>query len=1622
MTAYPDPDTSQKDRSDNYGFAALVAISWNSPDGSNPIRIGSGVLVSPRLVVTARHVVCLQNEREASANELALLHDPTGRNANMGTRASCVSVRSNKPLDLALLRLDKDIPAPGETWMKGGPKSKCVPADAVWRGFGIDSESGNWRACQQGLDDPKASFAMDRDYHVVRIQIEKGLGRGWSGGPVFLECGGRRLFAGIGKMGGEDRALTVVLPTDEILAFLEKLELEDKPSVRTQSADDFFSELRRRRNRKLAGAAALIVSLLGLGRWSWTSHEAREQEKARQVEAAQIQAETAAKEEAARSAVARASEEALDYLRAFALSENSTLPLFGRLDRASLLEPITNNPANVSPRPLYQELPLLKQVKKEDLIRERTLRPTLSGESPDSSAALPELTIRAWEEAALRQSLDWDTPAPVEGLFGDAKSPPRFVVVGPPGSGKSTFLRALAYKLAKGQVRHGSEPLTPIQIELRDWESWFASHGGNLADYLTASIAGHAKEDPSLTALLRRVSLEMVNSWLEGGRVCVLLDGLDEIRGDQKFTALLEANLKTQAWSKTPVLLACRTLSFETHQRFCPGFAVYCVGELTREQRDAYVRAYPPRHPASFQAELLLGELDRIPAMEPLWGNPMLLSLICYAVDTPERISLPTRRTALYDRVVEQLLAEWEQDRPAELRKFDRDDLLPRRVLERVALDLFTSWDRARKLSFGKEEFNAAVVRSLAAEGVDRSIAGPLQHYLTGKPGLLRRSREGDYTFLHLTLHEFLVGSCLARLAGMQGGWESGLTLGAGSGTLNSLVDAKAWDPAWREVLLFMSGSLSDPAPLLRLLADATTDSVGRPRLCLAIQCRAEVAATAQRDLDLLASTDLANPRGQYDAFKKAFPEEEDKLVWVEHLTLRALTDLKPGRNEMASELVNLSRNTNSETRISATRALGQDGVRWANEAVLPRLLELTRDTNAWVRAEAARTLGRLGYMATADAVMARLLELSLDSSSVARSEAANALVQLSKTATTELMLARLVELSRNMDRKVREVATSALGQLGEKAASEQVLARLVDMIRDPPDEGIWRAADALGQLGGKSSTEPVLARLVELSRDTNSVVRSAAARALYRLELSQRVTTEPMLARLVELSRNMDAEVRVSATRALGRLGEKASTEPVFPRLVELTRDADARVRAPAALALGKLGGKAATEPVLARLLELSRDSDFWVRHHAASAVGELALSEQARTEPMFVWLVELSRNTHGEVRMIASSALGRLGEKSAIGPVLARLVELSRDSDSRVMDNAVSALGQLGAKAATEPVLARLVDLTRDPKFEIRYHATHALGELGEGAATEPVLARLVEMIWDKSPPIRDEAAWALRKLTKKAIIEPILGRLVEQSRSPDHEARKIATRALGLLGERAATESVLARLVELIRDPNAEVRGSSVSALQQLGAKAAAEPVLTRLVELSRDSNAGVCRSAVTALGQLGEKASTEPVLTRLVELSREPNAEVRGSAIFALGQMGEKAATGPILARLVEVSRPLNSRIAESAAMALCKLSDAAASEAVVVRLLELSRHPGFGIPEDWPPPATFQLSRIVGPDEPAYQEVLQTSGQAVLRLHRNGLRWFSAADGGLKLKRVETLTQWPRTGAGSLVRP
>ncbi|MBI3961443.1 MAG: HEAT repeat domain-containing protein [Deinococcus sp.] len=414
-------------------------------------------------------------------------------------------------------------------------------------------------------------------------------------------------------------------------------------------------------------------------------------------------------------------------------------------------------------------------------------------------------------------------------------------------------------------------------------------------------------------------------------------------------------------------------------------------------------------------------------------------------------------------------------------------------LIEEAALQLWLGMEGSRQLTFGEKTVLEALKSAVRAEGytAPAEVAGTLLGDLRDNSGLLRGKPGGDYFFLHLTLQELLVAGALARRVNDRGWKKARVPRADGQAwTVAALVDHKAWDPAWQEVIALLAGRLKDPRPLLVLLADPSQDDLFRHRLAVAAHALAEAGS------------------------QKA-GEQADKITRA----LFPLWEHEAGRGVL---FPHWSR---------ALPALVQAGVQVDGLPLPDRLALALSNANQKRRRAAARALEAVGAMAATPAVLEALLDASFGSNRTVRSLAADALGAMGEAVALPEVLEILVEALRDPAGPLRGEAAWALGEMGKKAAPPQVVEALLPVLGDP-DEGVrWLAAEALGKMEVAIRPE-ILGSLLQALGSPDKRVRRGTAAALG--VLGEAVVIPQGLEALLQGLEDPDEEVRVWAAGAL--------------------------------------------------------------------------------------------------------------------------------------------------------------------------------------------------------------------------------------------------------------------------------------------------------------------------------------------------------------------------------------------------------------------------------------------------------------------------------------------------------
>ncbi|WP_237110346.1 NACHT domain-containing NTPase [Nonomuraea sp. MG754425] len=407
-------------------------------------------------------------------------------------------------------------------------------------------------------------------------------------------------------------------------------------------------------------------------------------------------------------------------------------------------------------------------------------------------------------------------PAPGERVslrrFLAGAEPVVLAVVAGPGSGKTTLLRRTALE------RCGRRRGLPVLLLLRD-------HVKTIVDDPKVPLSAVIASEPWLHGAVPA-------SWFERslgrGRCLVLLDGLDEVAGE-------EDRKKMVAWARAQIarypgndfVITSRPYGYESNP--LNGASVLSVRRFTPAQVSRFVhgwyaaveaRATGEKGPhvaerARKSAGELLERLRGQASLHDLAANPLLLTMIVNV--HRYRGALPGSRAELYGEMCQVLLYRRREAKGVataiELKGVQRE-----RVLREVALRMMRG--RLRDLTAGRLHRMVGPALGRIAARVDPEA---FVEEVT-RTGLLVERESGSYAFAHLTLQEYLAAARLRE--GDDGAGE----------VLAGHVD----DPWWRETTLLW-GAGSD----VGVVVSACLESGSVPALSLAFDCQQEAAELA---------------------------------------------------------------------------------------------------------------------------------------------------------------------------------------------------------------------------------------------------------------------------------------------------------------------------------------------------------------------------------------------------------------------------------------------------------------------------------------------------------------------------------------------------------------------------------------------------------------------------------------------------------------------------------------------------------------------------------------------------------------------------------------------------------
>lgn len=327
--------------------------------------------------------------------------------------------------------------------------------------------------------------------------------------------------------------------------------------------------------------------------------------------------------------------------------------------------------------------------------------------------------------------------------------PLRIVILGHPGSGKTTLMKWIALQCARRKTKY-LDDLLPIFIPLKDLgkdpDNTFRKNQ-NIKDLISKKFRNETN------------STSFFEEYFKDNRILFLFDGLDEV-ADEEIRREVIQWIQKQNFRKNSLIITSRFSGIQAEKglKFKDAWPVYCVQdfdiediefflenwyknvELAMEENSEAKALQKAEH--GFESLIQTIKSKQYEKLRELAVNPLLLTIIAIVHRT--RAILPKERHKLYEECVKVMIELWNVANKKLNISFSIDNSINN--LSKIAVYLM------------KENHREASLKELESILPEKIESQPVSFFLKEmmlKAGLLYKS-EGQYGFLHLTFQEYL--------------------------------------------------------------------------------------------------------------------------------------------------------------------------------------------------------------------------------------------------------------------------------------------------------------------------------------------------------------------------------------------------------------------------------------------------------------------------------------------------------------------------------------------------------------------------------------------------------------------------------------------------------------------------------------------------------------------------------------------------------------------------------------------------------------------------------------------------------------------------------------------------
>lgn len=410
-----------------------------------------------------------------------------------------------------------------------------------------------------------------------------------------------------------------------------------------------------------------------------------------------------------------------------------------------------------------------------------------------------------------------------------ARQKAKLVILGKPGSGKTTFLKHLAVDWSQGlfQPEH-----IAILIELKQIqdEQWTVLKGIDQAlglnnwrqfSVLKSRIEQLQRRNPQskkgsvqrqIAILSNQLETLPLQRLLKQGKLMILMDGLNEL-STKMLRVKVQAQLRqvSDEYPENRFILTCRTQAMGAT---LDGFASVEVADFNPQQVDQFVHNWFKASGASaVKIKAQWEKISRIVAQKSVLKSmpltPMQLGLMCLIFENGGAIT--SDQTWLYKTGVRLLLSQWRDKNPIEGRGIGTETYRRLAVKDKEALLLeIVAHQLEHSGNFGvfdQSQLTDRIARQLGLSS--RREAVTVLKAIETQHGLLREHAEQQWSFADPTVQEYFTIQWLTQLPAEH-------------------LAQKIANPQWQELVKQLTRSQQPADRLLRRIKQAIDQAVAR--------------------------------------------------------------------------------------------------------------------------------------------------------------------------------------------------------------------------------------------------------------------------------------------------------------------------------------------------------------------------------------------------------------------------------------------------------------------------------------------------------------------------------------------------------------------------------------------------------------------------------------------------------------------------------------------------------------------------------------------------------------------------------------------------------------------------